>query len=151
MRRQNDLWQGCAGYWQNRFVHHHILTIGYLAWKGYMNQGRGMVVCDVVEAIPPTIDWSVDPVMFKPDFIPQAAVAMFLQTFELEQAAVTALLSAIATYDPTQAIVILVIGNSTIDVNLLQNLAISPANCYEQVQRRWTEFQPALTTRRRCP
>ena len=53
------------------------------------------------------------------------------------------------TYDPTQAIVILIIGNGAVDINLLQNLRISPAECYRQVQQRWVEFQPDLTTQRR--
>lgn len=46
------------------------------------------------------------------------------------------LLGAIATYDPTQAMVVLAIGNGAVDINLLQNLAISPADCYKQVQQR---------------
>lgn len=149
MRPRNELWQGYFGYWQNRFIQHNLLTIGYTAWIGCANQGRGMVVCDVVDAIPPTIDWSIDSVTFHQAFIPQVQVANYMQALELENAAVTALLAAIATYDPTQAIVVLVIGNGAVDINLLQNLAISPANCYEQVQRRWAEFLPDLTTPRR--
>lgn len=126
---QNELWQGYFGYWQNRFLHHNVLTIGYIAWSGYMNEGRGMVVCDVVDAVPLSIDWSVDTVTFNRAFIPQAQVGRYLQALELEKEAMTALLRAIATYDPTQAIVVLVIGNGAVDINLLQHLAISPADC----------------------
>ncbi|MGI0484260.1 hypothetical protein ACN4EK_02420 [Pantanalinema rosaneae CENA516] len=151
MRPRNEVWQGNFGYWQNRFIQHNLLTIGYTAWIGYANQGRGMVVCDVVDAIPPTIDWHIDRVMFHQVFIPYVQVTQYMQALELEKGVVTALLESILTYDPTQAIVVLIIGNGAVDINLLQNLAISPANCYEQVQRRWTEFQPDLTTPRRCP
>ncbi|GAB4350871.1 MAG: hypothetical protein OHK0047_44820 [Leptolyngbyaceae cyanobacterium] len=56
MRPTNDLWQGNFGYWQNCFIQHNLLTIGYRAWIGYASQGRGMVVCDIVDAILPTID-----------------------------------------------------------------------------------------------
>lgn len=149
MRPQDSLWQGCLGYWQNRFIHHNILLLGYTAWSGYMNQGRGMLICDVVDAIPPLIDWSIDTVTFNRVFIPQAQVARYLQAFELETEVVTSLLNAITTYDPTQAIVVLLIGNGELDINLLQHLAISPADCYAQVQHRWAEFQPDLTFQRR--
>lgn len=149
MRLRNELWQGCFGYWQNRFIHHNILILGYTAWIGYLNQGRGMVVCEVVDAIPPSIDWSVDTVIFNRTFIPQAQVARYLEALELENKVDTALLNAIATYDPTEAIVVLVIGSGAVDINLLQHLAIAPADCYQQVQRRWAEFQPDLTTQRR--
>ena len=146
---QNELWQGYFGYWQNQFILHNILTIGYTAWNGYVNLGKGMVVCDVVDTIPPSINWSVDTVTFNQAFVPQGQVTSYLQTLELEKDAVTALHKAIATYDPIQAIVILIIGNGAVDINLLQNLRISPAECYRQVQQRWVEFQPDLTTQRR--
>ena len=148
MRIGNELWQGYFGYWQNRFIHHNILTIGYTAWNGYMNVGKGMVVCDIIDAIPPSIDWSVDTVAFNRTFVPQGQVASYLQKLEPEKDALTALHKAIATYEPTQAIVIVIVGNGTVDINLLQNLGISPAECYRQVQQRWLEFQPDLTTQR---
>ena len=149
MRMQNDLWQGYFGYWQNRFIHHNILILGYTAWIGYVNEGRGLVVCDVVDVVPPFIDWSIDTVNFDRTFIPQGQVGRYLQGLELEEEAVSGLLGAIATYDPTQAMVLLVIGNGAVDINLLQNLAISPAECYQQVQQRWGEFHCDLTTHKR--
>lgn len=151
MRMRNELWQGYFGYWQNRFIHHKILILGYVAWSGYFNEGRGMVVCEVVDAVPPCIDWRIDTLTFNQTFIPQAQVAKYVQALELEKEAVSALLRALTAYDPTQAIVALVIGNGAVDINLLQNLAISPADCYKQVQQRWAEFQPDLTAQRRCP
>jgi hypothetical protein len=149
MRMRTELWQGHFGYWQNRFIHHNILMIGYTAWVGYMTQGRGMVVCDVVDAVPPSIDWSVDAVAFRRTFIPSAQVTTYLHSLALMQEAGVALLNAIATYDPTHAMVVLVMGNGAVDINLLQNMAIAPADCYTQVQQRWAEFQPDLTTPRK--
>ncbi|MDX2216830.1 MAG: hypothetical protein SFY66_26425 [Oculatellaceae cyanobacterium bins.114] len=149
MRLRNELWQGYSGYWQNYFIHHHLLGIGYTAWMGYTREGRGMVVCDLVDAVTSGIDWSIDLVPFYQTFIPQAQVAQYVAALELEKTAVTALLGAIATYDPDQAIVLLVTGNGSVHLNLLQNLAISPGDCYNQVHHRWTEFQPDLTTPRR--
>jgi hypothetical protein len=143
---RNELWRGDFGYWQNRLIHHNILTIGYTAWNGYLNAGKGMVVCDVVDAILTAIDWSVDTVSFNRAFIPQAQVTLYLQALEVEKDAVTALHKAIATYNPTQEMVILIVGKGSVDINLLQNLAISPAECYKQVQQRWAEFEPGLIT-----
>jgi len=149
MRMRNDLWQGCSGYWQNRFIQQNILPIGYTAWNGYLHTGKGIVVCNVVDTISSAFDWEVDSVTFHQEFIPQAQVEAYLQALELQLEAVIALLKAITTYDPNQAIVLLVIGNGVVDINLLKNLKISPADCYAQVQHRWIEFQPDLTPQRR--
>lgn len=149
MRPRNEFWQGCFGYWQNQFIQQNVLPIGYTAWNGYLNTGRGMVVCSVTDTISSCIDWEIDTVAFEQMFIPQAQVEAYLRVLELQTEVVTALLKAIATYDPTQAIVLLLIGNGEVDINLLQHLAISPADCYAQVQHRWAEFQSDLTPQRR--
>lgn len=44
----SDLWQGYCGYWQNRFIRETLIPLGHAAWQGFITQGRGMVVCDVV-------------------------------------------------------------------------------------------------------
>lgn len=149
MQTRDSVWQGDVGYWQNRFIDQNILTIGYTAWNGYLNQGRGMVVCHVLDGVSPSIDWHIDTVTFNQAFMPQAHVKNCFQVLQLENDAVTALLRAIITYDPTQAIVVLVIGNGATDMNLLQQLKISPADCYKQVQQHWADFQPDLITQRR--
>ena len=145
MKIKDSIWQGNFGYWQNQFIHQNMLVIGYTAWLGYVNAGRGMVVCKVVNTILPSIDWSVEHVKFHQTFITQAQVAAYSRTLELEYDATTALACAIDCYEPTQAIVVLIIGNGELNINLLQDLAIPPAKCYEQVQRQWVEFQPVLT------
>ncbi|WP_228056603.1 hypothetical protein [Microcoleus sp. LEGE 07076] len=55
---------------------------------------------------------------------------------------ITSLSQIIASYQPQEAIIFLSIANNHIDINLLQNLAISPVQCYEQVCKPWEEFQP---------
>lgn len=147
MKTNDSVWQGHFSYWQNLFIHQNVLAIGYTAWKGYLDAGRGMVVCEVVDAVPSYINWSIDTVIFNQAFISQALAADCLRGLELKEA-VNPLLDAITTYDPTQAIVVLVIGNGAVDINLLQHLAIPPADCYEQVQRRWAEFQLGLQPKR---
>ncbi|MGG6298023.1 hypothetical protein ACQ4M4_26810 [Leptolyngbya sp. AN02str] len=141
MRPTNEVWQGYCGYWQNPFIRENLLPIGYTAWNGYLNTGRGIVVCTVVDTISSCIDWEVNTVTFHQVFIPQAQVEAYLQALELQPEAVKALLKAISTYDPKRTITLLVIGNGAVDINLLENLKISPAECYVQVQHRWAEFQ----------
>lgn len=145
----HDLWQEGSNDWQNQFMHHHILILGYTAWIGYINEGRGMVVCEVVDDIPSSINWQVDTVSFHRKYIPQVQSEQYLQALELPHNSVTVLLDEMATYDPTQAIVVLIIGNSTVDINLLQHLKVSPSDCYSQVQRRWAEFQPDFNISRK--
>lgn len=151
MRTQNDLWRGDCGYWQNRLIHHNFLILRHPAWNGYANGGRRLAVCDVVKAVAPIIDWSINTITFNQTFVPQAQVVKCLQALELVTKVVTALLRAIVTYDPTQAMVVLFIGNNAVDINLPQDLAIFLVNGYEQVQRCRAVFQPDLITQGRCP
>jgi hypothetical protein len=144
MQGRVELWQESFGYWQNHWIAQNILSIGYTAWNGYIYSGLGMVVCWVQSPISSAIDWTVDTVAVEQTFIPYAQVTAYLPRLHLTGEAAVGLLSAIATYDPTQAIVIVVIGNGAIDINLLQNLKVPPADCYAQVRRRWSEFQPNL-------
>ncbi len=149
MHPHDSVWQGYFGHWQNQFIQQNFLLIGYIAWNGYLNTGRGMVVCTFVDTIPSCIDWEVDTVTYHQVFIPQAQVEAYLQVLELQPEVATTLRKAINTYVPTSAIVLLVVGNGVVDINLLENLKISPADCYAQVQHRWAEFQPNLTLQKR--
>jgi hypothetical protein len=72
------------------------------------------------------------------DFIPHPKVESYLRG--AGAITIDAVLEAIATYDPTSMIVVLLTSNNTININLLQNLKISPAQAYAQVQRRCSEF-----------
>ncbi len=141
MREHPDLWQGYFGYWQNKFIQQNILLLGHAAWKGYLNDGRGMVVCRVLEEISGAIDWTVETVAFEHTYVPEVQIVSYLRGFELEPETVTALLRAIGNYNPSRAIALLVIGNGAVDLNVLQNLMPSPSACYDQVQQRWAEFQ----------
>ncbi len=148
MRLEDSVWQGCFGYWQPLFIGEHILSLGYTAWQGFLNQGRGMVVCHVEIVDPALIDWSKDLVDYKAYFMEELRVAEYLQALELEADLISQLLDTVRTYDPERAIrngsaerrVLLLTGNGQIDINLLQGLEISPPDCYRQVGDRWEEF-----------
>ncbi len=141
MRIEDSVWQGSFGYWQNLFIHQNILAIGYTAWNGFLHRGRGLVACKINTPINGSVNWSVDTIKYDRQFISQLYATAYLQELELEENSVSNLLSIIASYDPKEAIIFLSIANGQIDINLLQKLAISPVECYEQVCKRWEEFQ----------
>ncbi|MEG4577238.1 hypothetical protein QUA56_31885 [Microcoleus sp. N3A4] len=149
MRVEDNKRQGSFGYWQNLFVHQNMLTIGYTAWNGFLTVGRGMVVCDVNLPVNTPVNWQVDTVRYHLQFITELSVADYLQRRSIESSAISNLLQIIATYNPTQEIIILLTGDGQIEIDLLQRLAIPPAACYEQVRLRWDEFQLFETTQRR--
>jgi len=140
MRIEDSVWQGSFGYWQNLFIHQNILAIGYTAWNGFLDGGRGLVACKINTPINGSVNWSVDTIKYDLQFISQLSATAYLQQLELENT-VSNLLSIIASYEPKEAIIFLSIANGQIDINLLQKLAISPVECYEQVCKRWEEFQ----------
>jgi hypothetical protein len=142
MQIKDSVWQGSFGYWQNLFIHQHILSIGYTAWNGFLTQGRGLVICNVDLVSDVAVDWRSETVRHHLQFISQGQCPNYLQQIELESAVIPNLLDIIDTYDPNRSIVLLLTGKGQIDINLLQQLAISPAECYEQVHQRWEEFQP---------
>lgn len=141
MRPHDSLWQGCFGYWQNLFIRENLLPLGHTAWQGFTIEGRGIVVCDVAIVDPTSIDWSRDVVAYTVRFIPEIQIPAHLQSLELEAALISRLMDTVQMYNPAQEILLLIQGNGETDINLLQHLATSPADCYQQVQQRWAEFR----------
>ncbi len=149
MRPHDSLWQGCFGYWQNLFIRENLLPLGHAAWQGFLIQGRGIVVCEVVIVDAKSVDWNSDIVEYTVHFVPLSDVSAYLQTLGLEATLIERLIDTVQTYDPAQAILLLIEQNGRADINLLQHLAISPADCYQQMQQRWSEFQLEDPTPRR--
>jgi hypothetical protein len=149
MRPHDSLWQGYFGYWQNLFIRENLLPLGHAAWQGFMTQGRGMVVCDVAIVDAGSVDWCSDIVEYKVQFVSLSDVSAYLQTLSLESTLMALLIDAVQTYDPVQEILLLINENGQPDINLLQQLAISPADCHQQMQQRWSEFQLEDPTPRR--
>ncbi len=100
-----------------------------------------MVACKITTPINGSVNWSVDTIKYDLQFISDLEATVYLQQLEIEENTVSNLLQIIAGYEPKAAIIFLSIANGQIDINLLQNLAISPVECYEQVCKRWEEFQ----------
>jgi len=155
----DQIWQEQFSCWQSRFIHQNFLLIGYRAWQGYLEAGAGIVVCNLLETIPPNWDWKMNSIPFNLTFVPATEATKYCQTIGLRpclanalpkearsvlQSAIerSSLAEPIADYEPNQEIILLLRGNGELSVNRLQNLRVAPAACYEQVQRRWAEFQP---------
>jgi hypothetical protein len=145
MKLEDTVWQGHFGHWQTLFIHQNLLTIGYTAWNGYLQSGRGLVICELETLSTMAIDWSIETIPFRRSFLPQEHIPSLLESLSLDDGS-EMLLAAIATYDPTQSILLLVLGNGEAHFNLLQSLTIPPASCYAQVQQRWAEFQLNLVS-----
>jgi hypothetical protein len=136
----SDLWQSYCGNWQNQFLQENLIPLGHAAWQGFITQGRGMVVCDVsIKA--GSADRNSDIVEYTARFVPLSGVSTYLQTLSLEAPLIERLIDIVQTYDPVQTILLVMNENGRADINLLQHLAISTTDCYQQMQRRWSEFQ----------
>ena len=133
LRSQSDSWQGL-------FIQQNFLQIGYAGWNGYLKLGQGLVTCKITTSISASTHWSLDPVAFEQEFIAQAQVERYLRMLEVDREVVVSIHTTIATYDPTQAIVLMIRSDRDVQISLLQNLKISPAECYKQVQHHWREF-----------
>ncbi|WP_416676106.1 hypothetical protein [Egbenema bharatensis] len=146
---RNDLWQVGCGYWQNQFIRENLLPLGHAAWQGFITQGRGMVVCDGFIVADGSVDWHTDIVEYTVRFVPLPNVSAYLQSLNLEATLIERLTDTVQTYDPVQQILLLIHENGRAEINLLQNFAIPIADCYQQMQQRWSEFQLEDPTPRR--
>jgi hypothetical protein len=135
-------WQGNFGYWQKGFISDNLMMIGYFAWQGFLQQGRGVLLCDVDPlAIAPS-SLAVTP--FHSRFIALQDLSIVMSALPSDQELVTVLLQAVTSYIPETEILLVLKMEQHLEINLFQNLKIFPPDCYTQVSRRWEEFQPCL-------
>ncbi|MBG1243439.1 hypothetical protein [Nostoc sp. NZL] len=152
MRPEKSVWQGNFGYWQNSFIHTNLLVIGYTAWKGFQSFGRGVVICDVDTQVTHPSITSLDTVPFTIQFLPCDLIGFYLRSRQgcgtisqsISSSMISSILSAVAIYNPHQDILLVLKADPQIEVNFLHQLKITPPDCYEQVCKRWEEFQPSL-------
>jgi hypothetical protein len=151
MRLKDSVWQGNFGYWQTGYIHTNLLMIGYLAWSGFLQFGRGFVVCTVDEAAIATNTTPLTLSPFTAQFIPAAQLSTVLSLASMtgtlpacEPTEIPVLQKQANDYDPNRDVMILLIANGRMEASLLHNLAIAPQDCHQQVRDRWEEFQPCL-------
>ncbi|ABW31883.1 hypothetical protein [Acaryochloris marina] len=150
MRPPTSVWQGYSGYWQSAFIREYLLPIGHAAWQGYLTQWRGLVSCDVDVVDVSTLDWHIDLVEYGIQYIPKAEIQDYLEVHNLDMDFVHRLMEAAMTYQPGQDILVAILGNGQVDINWLQNLAISPPDCYHEMRSRHSEFALAPSSGGRC-
>ncbi len=148
MRSRNSEWQGNFGYWQQDFIHENMLVIGYYAWQGFIESGRGIVSLHVdLNAVKTGTNYGelgLNNSQFNSRFIGRNELSSQMQEYDFDLESIEQLLFVVDNYDPQQDIIVLLIANNRPEVNLLRDLKISPQECDRQIRRRWAEFQPCL-------
>ena len=144
MKFQDSYWQGNFGYWQKSFIHSNLMMIGYSAWQGFLQNGRGVLVCEVDRQAIDSSHSGLEVNQFKSKFIAASTLVTSIQDLSQDQDLLTVLMQAVQAYVPEKEIVLLIKMEEHLEINLFQNLKIFPPECYSQVSRRWEEFQPCL-------
>ena len=146
MQLTADPWQSCAENWQPSFIHHNFLLIGYVAWRGYLASGPGLVVGETVRTPADVTRRPVSAVRLTMEFVPAAAVGQYLAQRGLAADVIAPICSVAQAYPPTREILLGLNDGDDITIQQLQNLAIAPPVCYRQVCDRWSEFTDAAGT-----
>jgi hypothetical protein len=124
-------------------IQDNFLYIGYVAWQGHLQYGRGMVACTVQETVTNRLGGIEEVTARSVQYIPFDLAALYLDLCLVPVSSIDRLLSVIKTYAPDREILILVKQGQDVEIDWLQNLAISPSECYRQVCDRWSEFNLA--------
>ncbi|MCT0204882.1 hypothetical protein KQ302_07170 [Synechococcus sp. CS-602] len=118
--------------------------IGHAAWQGYGDSGAGMLFCELASPVPLELDWRYQSVTFSRQYLGRDQVAARLRRHGLGPEAINPSLDALNTYDPAREVVVMLCGHGCELIALLRNLRTAPPACFEQVERRWSEFACAM-------
>jgi hypothetical protein len=126
------------------FFAQNFLLIGYQAWQGYLNYDRGLVVIsseiDLLDDSDRYLgDRSILGLNFR--YIPQTQLSIYLQEWLVPDDAIEPIISAVADYQPEAELVFAVESGVKLDIGWCQNLPVLPPDCYQQIDRRLSEFQ----------
>ncbi len=122
----------------------NFLWIGYYAWQGYLTVDRGLVVIssdlDLMDGSDYHWEGTVEPNLnFR--YIPQAQLSLYLQEWLVPVNSIESILPAVANYQPDTELVFANESGGHLDIGWCQNLKTMPPDCYQQICRRWSEFQ----------
>jgi hypothetical protein len=125
----------------------NFLLIGYTAWKGFSQLGRGAVFCHIKKVDLPRIPFSTVRAKYhcadeivSTHFLMQTDLKAYLHEWMVVSETIDHILEAVDTYKPKQDMILLVKDGSQIEVNILQNPLMTPLECYQQVRQQWHEF-----------
>ena len=122
----------------------NFMWIGYQAWQGYLNFDRGVVVISSEVDLMDDSDhhWGD---MLEPSlnfrYIPQPQLSIYLQEWLVPNQSIADIATAVANYQPQTELIFAIESGSNLDIGWCQHLKISPPDCYQQIQRRWSEFE----------
>jgi hypothetical protein len=133
------VWQGCFGDWQPLFIGEYWLPLGQMAWQGFLAQGRGLVLCHVQGEIA-AVDWSCTPVPYSATYVPLGQGYGCWRSLSLPAEDWPAVEGALAGYEPTQDVVLVLLGEGQPYVTCLKNWAVPPPECDRQMGDRQSEF-----------
>jgi hypothetical protein len=120
----------------------NLLLIGYTAWKGFSQLGRGVVFCHIQQVNLANVSYSnrCSNEVVSTHFLTRIDLNSYLQEWIVTPETINHILQAVDTYNPQLDIIILVKDGSKIEVDILQNSLLAPLECYQQVCQRWNEF-----------
>jgi hypothetical protein len=122
----------------------NFLWIGYHAWQGYLNGDRGLVVIssdvDLMDASDYLWEGSAEPNLnFR--YIPQSQLSWYLEEWLVSVKSIESILPAVASYQPETELVFALESGTNLDIGWCQRLKTTPPDCYQQICRRWSEFE----------
>lgn len=122
----------------------NFLWIGYRAWQGYLNFDRGvLVISSEVDLLDDSDSHWGD--LLEPSlnfrYIPQPQLAIYLQEWLVPSQSIDYISTAVVDYQPHTELIFALESGVNLDIGWCQNLKISPPDCYQQICRRWSEFE----------
>ncbi len=122
----------------------NFLWIGYYAWHGYLNVDRGLVVIssdvDLMDGSDYIWQGSAEPNLnFR--YIPQPQLSLYLQEWLVPVGSIESILPAVTNYQPETELVFALEFGKNLDIGWCQRLQTTPPDCYQQICRRWSEFE----------
>lgn len=126
----------------------NFLWIGDRAWSGFLTSDRGMVAISSPLDI---FDRTDNIVNLEPSlnfrYVPEGQLAIYLQEWLVPSYSIESISAAVASYQPQTELIFAIESGSNLDIGWCQHLKISPPDCYQQIQRRLSEFQLGFGTR----
>jgi hypothetical protein len=125
----------------------NFLLIGYTAWKGFSQIGRGAVFCHIKKLDLPRVLFSpfnnkypcTNPIV-STHFLPKKELVAYLHEWMITPDNITQVSQAVDNYNPDYDMILLVKDGSQIEINILKKNVMTPLECYQQVRQRWHEF-----------
>jgi hypothetical protein len=127
--------------WQTAFIRDNLPILGYFAWSGFKHQGWGLLLCQV-ELPGLETELRLHSWRFSTQFAPGSSLPTYLPAWKIPVLEIPKLVETIAQYHPQREMMLLIQSGGSVEVLWLQNLAITPPECYQQVCDRWDEFMP---------